>query len=105
MSNFPAKSQLTAQMFQFLSRVTWPLSQLSGSGSEEDMTRTALEDTLRDTLEDSTYLDGDPLRHTILSEDVLRSPQTMRALQKFRAGARKERYDGEQNSLLSGVQI
>ena len=40
-------------------------------------------------------MDGDPLQHTILSDDVLRSPQTMRALEKFRAGARKERFDGE----------
>ena len=61
--------------------------QASITESEDDsLTRTALEDTL---------MDGDPLQHTILSDDVLRSPQTMRALEKFRAGARKERFDGE----------
>lgn len=60
-------------------------SNASITESEDDsLTRTALEDTL---------MDGDPLQHTILSDDVLRSPQTMRALEKFRAGARKERFD------------
>ncbi|KAL5260610.1 hypothetical protein ACHWQZ_G010681 [Mnemiopsis leidyi] len=77
-------------------------SNASTAESEDDsLTRTALEDTL---------MDGDPLQHTVLSDDVLRSPQTMRALEKFRAGARKERFDDpndenyemkKQNRILS----
>ena len=56
------------------------LLQGSASDSEDSLQRTALEDTL----------DADPLAHTVLSEEVLRSPQTMRALEKFRQGARKD---------------
>ena len=65
---------------------TSPLQASIAESEDDSLTRTALEDTL---------IDGDPLQHTVLSDDVLRSPQTMRALEKYRAGARKERFEGK----------
>jgi len=58
------------------------MNKLSSSPSDDEELgpRTALEDTL---------MEGDPLAYTTLSNEVLRSPETMRALAKFRAGARK----------------
>ena len=69
--------------------------QVSLTDSEDDsLTRTALEDTL---------LDGDPLQHTVLSDEVLRSPRTMKALEKFRAGAKK--HESTSKGLILFINI